>query len=905
MASRPVVAVFQELAAQSSSPATPELNCLIVGPSYWIQDFPEDRANIQLGTDYGVAADAAATGSAVVTASLTVADVPNNPVGAELDQSSVRAFMGSPKVELAFGSDMTTTVASTTVGSAGVDFVAAGVQALDTLVMTDSSDTLVRTVIAVTASTLVLNSETPAGFDATAVKFRVQRALADTELDASHLTLVPATNAVTVNALATLTVGSAEKRIVASDVYLAYRSFRTDLADVKTIDSASQIVGQLGKVDARNPLAVGVSVALQNTNTSIQYFGISSDDSAGFLACRDAISSRKDIYAVVPLTASAAVLAAFKAEFEGLADPLTALDDGIPQKFRVVIGSVSDLPTTKGVIELNTDGLTEEYAAMAAPTTAHTLTAPGASFITWNVQPGDSFVISADSVSLTAATGTLTFSGNPVDGDTVTIGARTYTFQTVLTEANGNVLIGTLASDSRDNLVAAITLGAGGGTGYALATTANTQVTATPSGGNMTVTALTAGLVGNSIVTTDTSTNLAFGAGTLTGGLGVLRDGTYTVAHVNSATELELSTELPGGDGVTANATITVAGGAPFAVTGLATSLDARLYLDLWDTNGTFIDDAVMPGDFVEMPVNPNGSDFTAKHTFVVEEVLSNQRLRIVDNGRNTALVTTELPHGVTRGSPATLIPATETLRYRITRTVDKDGQILELIAVSQSLASRRVVNVWPNLCDVASLVDGSLTRDPLQPTVALPAAPQPGYYLACAVGGMTAGLPSHQGFTNLGIAGVSKLYNSNTYFSDKNITDLSNGGWFVFQQDTPTALPYIVHQLTTDVTSLETGEFSMVKNFDFVSLFFADILDDYLGQWNVNPETLGFISAAVDSGIDNLKLRRRPRIGAPVIDATLVSIVQNATQSDRVDLVVEVEFPAPLNTVTLRLVSA
>jgi hypothetical protein len=169
----------------------------------------------------------------------------------------------------------------------------------------------------------------------------------------------------------------------------------------------------------------------------------------------------------------------------------------------------------------------------------------------------------------------------------------------------------------------------------------------------------------------------------------------------------------------------------------------------------------------------------------------------------------------------------------------------------------------------------------------------------------MTAGLPSHQGFTNLGIAGVSKIYNSNTYFSDKNITDISNGGWFVFQQDTPQALPYVVHQLTTDVATLQSGEFSMVKNFDFVSLFFADILDDYLGIWNINPETLGFITSSIVGGIDNLKLRRRPRIGSPIIDGKITSVSVSPSSADRVEIFVEVQMPAPLNIVALHLVSA
>lgn len=119
-----------------------------------------------------------------------------------------------------------------------------------------------------------------------------------------------------------------------------------------------------------------------------------------------------------------------------------------------------------------------------------------------------------------AATGTLTLTGQPLDTETVVIGTKTYQFQTSLTDVDGNVLIGATASDSLDNLIAAINLGAGAGTLYATSTTANTDVSAAAGAGDtMDVTALTSGSAGNSIVTTETLTNGSWGGGTLSGGI--------------------------------------------------------------------------------------------------------------------------------------------------------------------------------------------------------------------------------------------------------------------------------------------------------------------------------------------------------------------------------------------------
>jgi hypothetical protein len=88
-------------------------------------------------------------------------------------------------------------------------------------------------------------------------------------------------------------------------------------------------------------------------------------------------------------------------------------------------------------------------------------------------------------------------------------------------QAANDVLIGANAEAAIDNLVLAITGGAGAGTNYGTGTTASTQVTASKAtASTMTVTALSAGEAGNSIGTTTTATHCSFGAATLTGGEG-------------------------------------------------------------------------------------------------------------------------------------------------------------------------------------------------------------------------------------------------------------------------------------------------------------------------------------------------------------------------------------------------
>ncbi len=105
----------------------------------------------------------------------------------------------------------------------------------------------------------------------------------------------------------------------------------------------------------------------------------------------------------------------------------------------------------------------------------------------------------------TYASSVLTLTGNAADGETVTIGSKVYTWQTVLTNVDGNVFIGASASASLDNLIDAINLGSGAGTDYAAAMTLHPTVTAFAGAGDtMKIVANTIGTGGNSIATTDT-----------------------------------------------------------------------------------------------------------------------------------------------------------------------------------------------------------------------------------------------------------------------------------------------------------------------------------------------------------------------------------------------------------------
>lgn len=118
------------------------------------------------------------------------------------------------------------------------------------------------------------------------------------------------------------------------------------------------------------------------------------------------------------------------------------------------------------------------------------------------------------------ATGVLTFSGVAVAAQTVTIGTRVYTWRAAPAAAY-EVLIGADQDASLTNLTAAINGTGTDGVEYGAGTLSHPLVTgvANTTANTLTLTARAGGRFGNAVATTETGTNTAWGAATLTGGV--------------------------------------------------------------------------------------------------------------------------------------------------------------------------------------------------------------------------------------------------------------------------------------------------------------------------------------------------------------------------------------------------
>lgn len=145
---------------------------------------------------------------------------------------------------------------------------------------------------------------------------------------------------------------------------------------------------------------------------------------------------------------------------------------------------------------------------------------------------------SSPAITGTAPTGTITSSGVAVAGETITIGDVVYTWRAAITSASpaNEIKIGAAATNSLDNLKDAINgtaLVGAPGSEYSQATKRQPHVTAGAKNATTLVVASTDTNTSGALVTTETMTNWAWGAGTLSAGTaGTVTQGTSATAGV-------------------------------------------------------------------------------------------------------------------------------------------------------------------------------------------------------------------------------------------------------------------------------------------------------------------------------------------------------------------------------------
>jgi hypothetical protein len=171
-----------------------------------------------------------------------------------------------------------------------------------------------------------------------------------------------------------------------------------------------------------------------------------------------------------------------------------------------------------------------------------------------------------------------------------------------------------------------------------------------------------------------------------------------------------------------------------------------------------------------------------------------------------------------------------------------------------------------------------------------------PGFYGCAAIAGMCAALQPQQGFTNYPIAGLNGVKGTEK-FSKKQLNVMAGGGTYILIQDTIGGPVVSRHQLSTDLTAIETRELSITKVVDYVAKFLRTGVRRYIGTFVINKDLLDSLSTTVHGLLHFLEDR------GVLNGSNINQILQATDQPDTVLIDITLDVPYPCNYIRLTLV--
>ena len=264
--------------------------------------------------------------------------------------------------------------------------------------------------------------------------------------------------------------------------------------------------------------------------------------------------------------------------------------------------------------------------------------------------------------------------------------------------------------------------------------------------------------------------------------------------------------------------------------------------------NARFIDYGVRPGD--ELRKVDSQGNIVSTHT--VDQVFSNGTLTVVEPfeyAENKAII--EVWHTYTRAEEVELI------RDR-----------------AQSFASRRIGLVWPDI-----VTEGGLE--------------EPGYYLSAALAGLKSGVEPQQGLTRRTIQGFDGFTRSKPRYTESQLDLMASSGVWICVEDSD-GTPQSRHALTTSTINTFYSEEMMTRNFDSVSKYMYQVIDTYIGVYNVTDETLRSIYYNLRNACEYLMGKGQ------MINYTNITVKQHDLLLDRVVAYIDCGLPFAVNNVEL-----
>ena len=294
------------------------------------------------------------------------------------------------------------------------------------------------------------------------------------------------------------------------------------------------------------------------------------------------------------------------------------------------------------------------------------------------------------------------------------------------------------------------------------------------------------------------------------------------------------------------------------------------------DTSGTqytylncdeadFITSGVLAGQTVRTNYTVNPSTGVEEYEeYVIDAVISEEFLRLATGPD---------------------LPITVASRFEVWKDNTTDDMAQQVIDLAGSFGSRRARVVIPD-----RIGEGGVLMD--------------GMFACCALAGLRSGVWPHQGLTNVQVTGFDDCSRVTELFGGEQLNNMAGAGVWIITQDN-TGLVYTRHQLTTDMTDINSREDSLVSNIDSLSYYYLRFFRNarYIGRRNITNGLLTQLGTDFDSASSALiNSTVNLTIGPQIISADLVRLERHPTLLDRLIAQVNVDLPEPFNNFDITL---
>jgi hypothetical protein len=212
----------------------------------------------------------------------------------------------------------------------------------------------------------------------------------------------------------------------------------------------------------------------------------------------------------------------------------------------------------------------------------------------------------------------------------------------------------------------------------------------------------------------------------------------------------------------------------------------------------------------------------------------------------------------------------------------DKDKTAETVQAKGLAYKQRRMYYVFPDQCKAALGSSEELI---------------PGFYMCAGIVGMVSKFAPQQGFTNMPVTGFTGVVGSNDTYSNKQLNVMAAGGTYIMIQEAKGAPLVCRHQLSTNLTSIETRELSITKVVDYVAKFLRGGLRNFIGTFNITQPFLDTLSTVIQGMLGFLAEN------GIIIGGDLNNLIQSKDAPDTVLVDVTLDVPFPCNYIRLTLV--